>query len=170
MKTNTLLSKGIILSLLLLLMLFSAACSRSGDESTTNAQGAAAETDHDDGQAMDDHDAEHEDAHDESEPHLRIPNENGAGIHIISPADGDVFAHGDQIIVEVETENFDLSQEGYHWHVYVDGKSWGMVMGGNTDQPLTGVEPGEHEIAVYLSIPTHEEYEEGDTIQVTVEE
>lgn len=167
--------------LVLFITLFvAAACSSSGGEeqaaeeipSAEEMEDEHEEDDHayeEDGHEEGDHE-EGEPEHDDSETHERIPNENGAAVHIVAPAAGDVFQHGDQIIVEIETENFDITQEGYHWHVFVDGKSWGMVMGGNADQPLNGVEPGEHEIAVFLSIPTHEEYEEGDSVTITVEE
>lgn len=116
-------------------------------------------------------DMEHvEDAHEHEEAGLnRVPNE-GAVIQITAPDNGDTFAASQQVIVEIETENFDLTQEGYHWHVYIDGKSWGMVMGGNKDQSLTGLEPGEHMIGVYMSIPSHEELEEGDSIMINITE
>ena len=115
---------------------------------------------------------EHEDGnheHSGEQTEGRVPNE-GAAVRIVSPADGATFQSGEQIIVEIETENFDLGQADNHWHVYVDGSSWGMIMGGNTDEALSGIEPGEHEISVYLSIGTHEELEEGDTITITVAE
>ena len=101
---------------------------------------------------------------------VRIPNENGAAIRIISPTRGSNFAFGEQVIVEVATENFPLGEENNHWHVYVNGASWGMIMGGNEDYPLSGLEPGTHEIAVYMSIATHEEYATGDSITITVSE
>ncbi len=114
--------------------------------------------------------AEMGDDHDHEEMSMnRVPNE-GAAIQIMSPQNGASFSSGEQVVVEIETENFDLSQEDYHWHVYVDGESWGMVMGGNKDQPLTGLETGEHMIEVYLSIPSHEELEEGDSVMITVTE
>ncbi len=100
----------------------------------------------------------------------RIPNEGGAAISILSPEDGSTAQFGEQIIVEVAVENFDLGDEGKHWHIYIDGNSWGMVMGQNTEQALTGIDPGEHEIAVYMSIESHEEYEDGDQIHIVVEE
>jgi hypothetical protein len=157
--------------ILLLTLLLVVGCSSSGSQSQTETEHQEAEEEHEEAEEHVEGDEHEEDEeHDDSEPHDRIPNENGAAVHLIAPADGEVFQHGDQIIVEVETENFDLSQEGYHWHVYVDGESWGMVMGGNTDQPLTGLEPGEHEISAYLSIASHEEYEDGDSIHITVEE
>jgi hypothetical protein len=172
MKTQ---NKLTFLFTLLLIVILVAACTSSGsssEEDTANEEATAEHNDEDDHAEGEEHDEEHAEGeeHDDSIAHDRIPNENGAAIHIVSPSDGEVFKHGDQIIVEVETENFDISQEGNHWHVFVDGNSWGMIMGGNTDAPLSGVEPGEHEISVYLSIPTHEEYEDGDAIQITVEE
>ena len=125
-------------------------------------------------EAGDDHEhtGEHEDGdheHSDGQADGRIPNQ-GAVVRIVSPADGATFQAGEQIIVEIETENFDLGQDDNHWHVYVDSSSWGMIMGANTDEVLSGVEPGEHEISVYLSVGTHEELEEGDSITVTVEE
>lgn len=99
----------------------------------------------------------------------RIPNENNSAVRIIGPNDGSVFEYGDQIIVEIETTNFPLDETGHHWHVYVDDESWGMVMGGNTTQPLNGVSKGSHMISVYLSNEEHLEYMEGDSIHVLVE-
>ena len=118
------------------------------------------------------HDGDHEDGdhgHSDEQADGRVANE-GAAVRIVSPADGATFQAGEQIIIQIETENFDLGQDDNHWHVYVDGSSWGMIMGANTDEALSGIEPGEHEISVYLSIGTHEELEEGDSITVTVEE
>ena len=45
-----------------------------------------------------------------------------------------------------------------------------MVMGSNHDQVLRGLEPGEHEIGVFMSIETHEQLEDGDSVTITVEE
>lgn len=149
--------------ILMATLLFAAGCRASG------GQEPATDETHGEAEHDDDH-AHGEETHDESEPHGRIPNENSAAIRITAPTDGAVFQHGDQIIVEVATENFDLSQEGYHWHVYVDGSSWGMIMGGRANHVLSGVEPGEHEISAYLSIPSHEEYEDGDSVMITVQE
>lgn len=137
-----------------------------------NTADSTSSDDHMDHENMDD--MEHEEMEDPDHDHSdhaddRIPNEGGAAIRIVSPADGDTFAAGEQVIVEVAVENFELGDNN-HWHVYVDGTSWGMVMGGNADQPLNGLEPGEHEISVYLSIDTHEEYEDGDAITITVTE
>jgi hypothetical protein len=98
----------------------------------------------------------------------RIPND-GAAIRIVSPADGEVFGVADEVLVAVETENFDLAAEGNHWHVYVDGVSYGMITGGDADHALRNLEPGEREISVYLSVGSHEELEEGDVVVIQVE-
>lgn len=112
---------------------------------------------------------DHQDAtHTERDGHGdRIPN-NGAVVRIISPTAGETFAYGDQVVVEIETENFPLGEDGNHWHLYVNGDSWGMVMGANNSDVLRGLAPGEHEISVYLSIATHEDLAEGDAVMITV--
>lgn len=140
-----------LLLLTLLGALFLAACSSTPPEEDAHA---------------DDHTTE--DGHDGHEMENRIPNENGAAVHIIAPNDGSVFQYGDQIIVEIETSNFTL-EDGRHWHVYVDDESWGMVMGGNTTQPLNGVSKGAHVISVHIANEEHIEFMEGDAIQVLVE-
>ena len=134
---------------LLLSGLFLAACTSTGDDHSRN---------------------ENDNSHNEDEAHNRIPNENGAAITITAPEAGAIFSTLDQILVEVEVENFELGEDGNHWHVYVDGVSYGMVMGGNTDQALPGLEPGEHEVSVFMSIGSHEEYKEGDAVTIVVEE
>jgi len=155
--------------------LFLAACSSAGgtepaanDTDTTMENMDNEDMDHEDMTDMEGmEDMDHEDADHE---HNRIPNENGATITITSPEDGATFNILDQVVVEVDVKNFTLGEDGNHWHVYVDGVSFGMVMGGNTDQALAGLEPGEHEISAYLSLGTHEEFEVGDSVTITIEE
>ena len=107
-------------------------------------------------------------AHDSAEAAQdRIPNE-GSTITLLAPDQGSEFDFGQQIILEVAVENFSLGEDGNHWHVYINGESWGMVMGNNLDQPLSGLEPGEHNISVYLANGDHLELEEGDELTVTV--
>ena len=148
------LSKKLFLSFLLVFSLFLfAACSGSETENT-NEEHSEEHGEH----------GEHE--HDSDE---RIANPEGASITILTPADGAIFAEGDEVLVEVEVENFVLGQDGNHWHVYVDGSSWGMVMGENTSEALRGLEPGTHEIATYIAGGDHIEFEDGDSITITVE-
>lgn len=126
------------------------------------------------GAPADDHDAaetEHSDSetHEEGEAEETIPND-GAVIRILSPADGATFKTGDEILVEVEVENFPLGENGNHWHIRLNGEPNVMVVGGNLDQALRGLEPGEYVIGAYLSTGDHQDLEEGSEITVTVEE
>lgn len=153
----------LLLVFFLTLVIFTACTTAASEEAAEEEMGEMEEMEHDE-------EMEHEEGDDHDHSAERIPNQGGAAIFIVSPEDGATFPHGEQIIVEVGFENFSLTETGNHWHVYVDGESWGMVMGGNTEQPLTGVDPGEHEISVFMSIESHEEYEDGDSIQIIVEE
>lgn len=118
---------------------------------------------------------EHDDhAHDEAgaEPDQsagRVPN-NGAVVKIVSPQDEAVIAHETDLVVEIETENFELGVDGNHWHIFVDGESRGMITGVDYDEVLRGLEPGLHEIGAFLSNGAHEELAEGATITITVVE
>ncbi|HSH01164.1 MAG TPA: hypothetical protein VLL52_01510 [Anaerolineae bacterium] len=104
----------------------------------------------------------------EMEEEETVPNE-GAVIEIVSPAEGETFTVDDQIKVEVET-NYAIGEEGKHWHIYLDGSSWGMIMGNNKNSVLRGLEPGEHEIMVKLANGEHINLEEGDMVKIMVTE
>lgn len=117
---------------------------------------------------------DHEDDHDSHEHEhadnvTRIMND-GAAIEIISPTTGETFGFGEPVLVEVDVKDFELGVDGSHWHVYIDGSSWGMVLGGNLDQPLVGLEPGQHMVEVYLANGDHEELMDGDSIMIVVED
>jgi hypothetical protein len=148
-------SLPIALTLTLVLLVSLAACTPAAADP---ASGGTME--------METEDADHE--HEEGEVE-RVPND-GAVIRIVSPADQASYSVGEDIRVEVEVENFSLGEEENHWHVYVDGVSFGMVMGQDTTRILRDLAPGEHEVAVFLSIGTHEELEEGDSIVIEVME
>jgi uncharacterized protein involved in copper resistance len=165
------LSKLTVILIFLATLLLAVACTTTGgaEPDAENSDETIEEMDSEDMEEMDhdeedmDHDEEdmedmeHDDEHDHDEmEHTRIPNEGGASIHIVTPANGATLAADEQLIVEVEMENFNYGDDGNHWHIYIDGSSWGMVTGHNTDQALSGLEPGEHEIAVFMSIETHE--------------
>jgi hypothetical protein len=138
------------------------ACSPAGETAVDDHQDTTHHDDgHDDGHS---HDDQHSDSQADSE---RIPNE-GAVVRIVAPADGATFARGDQVVVEIETENFVLGEDGNHWHVLVNEENWGMVMGANYTEVLRGLTPGQHEITVYLSIATHEDLEDGDSVTITI--
>ena len=149
--------------LFLVFLLGAAACSASATEGETNE---STEMEHEMEEEME-HEADEEGGHEAA----RVPN-NGAVIRIVTPTEGSTFKAGAEILVEVAVENFTLDEDGSHWHVFVDGTSYGMVFGQNTDQVLRGLalEPGEHEIEVRLALGTHEDLEDGDTVTILVEE
>ncbi|MFQ5616434.1 MAG: hypothetical protein ACE5GO_08250 [Anaerolineales bacterium] len=106
----------------------------------------------------------------DSDPSVNhIPND-GAVIRILSPEDGATFANGEDIKIKIEIENFKLNNEGSHWHVYVNGVSYGMVVGESYTEVLRGIEPGKHKVAAYLANGAHEELEDGAIIHITVTE
>ena len=159
------LSSNIFISILLVLLLATfAACSSSDTEPEHEMEsGEMEEMEHEEG---DEHsEDEHEKEHTEEE---RVANE-GATIEISSPDSGTTYGSGEEVTIEVLVEQFALGEEGNHWHVYVDGTSWGMVVGGRTTETLRGLESGEHKIEVYLTGGDHIELEEGDSIDITVE-
>ena len=137
---------------------------------SSNSNDNSGTTEHDSNAGEEEHgDTEHEAGeHDDDNPE-RIPN-NGAAIRIVSPGDGSLFNEGEEIIVEIETENFTLGEDDNHWEIYVGGESWASVEGGNTDEVLRGLEPGEHEISVFMSLGSHEQLEQGDSVVVSVME
>jgi nucleotide-binding universal stress UspA family protein len=154
----------LLFSALLISAVLASACSGQ------TAQGEATESSEMEMENGMEHDSENADEHaEEHEAMERIPNE-GALIRIVSPEEGSSFTSGKDILVEVEIENFELNVDGSHWHVYVDGTSYGMVVGDTTRQVLRNLEPGEHEITAYLALGTHEELEDGGRIHVTVTE
>ncbi|MCL4871484.1 MAG: hypothetical protein KJ063_21200 [Anaerolineae bacterium] len=133
------------LILLILVAMFAAACA-SGNHSNNDHS-------HDE----DDHDPNHG----------RVPN-NGAVIRLISPTDGATFARNEEIVVQVEVENFTLGEDGKHWHIFVGDREYAMVMGANPSDVIRGLEPGEYLISVYLSDADHNDLEDGDSATITV--
>jgi len=138
------------------------ACSSSAEDADTE-EDTLEEGDHEEDTLEE---GEHEEG--DHEEGSRIPND-GATIHIVDPIDGSAFSVGDDIVIEVEVLGFDLAIEGNHWHVYVDGTSYGMVTGGDTDKVLRGLEAGEHLVEVYIAGSDHIEFEDGDVITISVE-
>ena len=154
-------SLNVLTIILILTLAFAAACSSapSGSDDNVGVESTGGEAE----------EGEHEhDDEDEHEDMDRLPN-NGASIQIISPLDGATFAEGEDVVVEAKVDNFELGVAGNHWHIYVDGKSWGMVTGGDTDQAVRDLEPGVFEISVFLTLGNHEELEDGDAVTITVE-
>lgn len=156
----------LVITILIPLFIFLAACSPASPETPQSGSDSEQAMEHEEHSVEHDGDEEHSMEHAQE---ARIPND-GAAIRIISPEDGTAIKEGDDLVIVVETENFTLGEDGSHWHIYVDGQSYGMIVGGDLDHVLRGLDPGQHEISTYLSIGTHEELEEGATITVTVTE
>ena len=163
-------SKLLISLLLILILATAAACSSSSSDSEAEHEtdsGEMEEMEHEEGDehSEEEHEDEHTDEHTDEE---RVAN-NGATIAIISPDSGTSFGTGEEVTVEIEVEQFALGEDGNHWHIYVDGTSWGMVVGDRTTETLRGLDSGSHKIEVYLTGGDHIELQDGDTIDVTVE-
>ncbi|HEX9923004.1 MAG TPA: hypothetical protein VGD99_10100 [Anaerolineae bacterium] len=156
------------------------AAEHDSDEEHAGDEEHAAEHDSDEEHAGDEehtaeHDNDEEDAmehgeHEHSEDGEPVIPNNGAVIRIVSPGDGIEIKADDIVEVEVEVENFTLGEAGNHWHIFVDGKSRGMVVGGDTDHVVRGLEPGEYEISAFMANGAHEQLEEGASIKVNVTE
>jgi hypothetical protein len=158
--------KHLLTLLLVLSIALLAACSSSSSDSTSEPATEEMEHEEDMEEMEHDEDMEHEEG--EMEHGERVPND-GAVIRILSPEDEATFSEGTDIVIEVDVEGFALGEDGQHWHVYVDGTSWLMVVGGDTSDVLRGIEPGDHEVEVVLANGQHQDLEEGDTIHITVE-
>jgi len=159
LKQQSLKKAMLVLFVLVFAATFASGCNASAADPTTTDEHAM------------EHDMESTMAPDMEHEHSdeRVPN-NGAVIRVVSPEDGASFAHGEDIVVEVEIENFELNVDGSHWHVYVDGVSFGMVVGDTTTQVLRNLEPGEHLIQAYLAGGDHIELEDPGMVTITVNE
>jgi len=150
---------GFLLTVTLLAL---AACSTVSTD--VDHDEAREEADHEESE----HNSHHEDAEPEHAHDARIPNE-GVSIRILDPEDGVSYAEGDEVMVEVDVTGFALGEDGKHWHIYVDGTSWAMVVGGQTTEILSGLEPGERKIEVFLTGGDHVELQDGDSINIMID-
>ncbi len=51
-------------------------------------------------------------------------------IRIVSPKNGAIFQEGHDVKVTIETDDFELGENGNHGHIDVDGGSSRMIMEG----------------------------------------
>ena len=131
LSSKNIFSSNLFITILLVLLLVTfAACSSSSSESEAENEmesGEMEEMEHEEG---DEHsEEEHEKEHTEEE---RVAND-GATIAVTAPESGTTYGSGEEVTIEVLVEQFTLGEEGNHWHVYVDGTSWGMVVGDRTE-------------------------------------
>jgi hypothetical protein len=85
-------------------------------------------------------------------------------IRILEPADTEVV-YGEQLAVTVETDNFEFSATGQHWHIWVDGQLLQMVYGPTA---IINVAPGRHEICAIMGTAEHGDVGVPDGIAVTI--
>lgn len=71
-------------------------------------------------------------------------------IRIVQPMSDVVY--GTVVTIVIETENFDVTSEGRHWHLWVNGALYGMVY-----QPtaIIDLEPGSYQICASLGNADH---------------
>jgi hypothetical protein len=85
-------------------------------------------------------------------------------IRIVEPSDMGVV-YGGQLGVTVETQNFDFSATGQHWHIWVNGQLMQMVYGPTA---ILDVAPGTHEICAIMGTAEHGDVGAPAAIRVTV--
>ena len=157
--------------LLLITIGFLTACSASTTSSPTatpTENSDHMEMEHNDGMEHDDMDMGEHEEHEHQFEEPQIDN-NGAVIKILSPTDHTTFQEGDSIQVEIELTDFVLAEDGNHWHIYVNGISYGMVTGQTNKHVLNGIEVGEQHIEVFMANGEHEQLRVGDAVAIIVE-
>lgn len=125
-------------------------------------------------EAMDHSEHGKHDGHEKHEEHEgmthdmnKAPND-GRVISILAPETGTEIEAGKMIMVKIDTENFDITAEGNHWHLYVDGELHTMVEDGSSEIMLHDLSAGEHMIMTTLADESHVEYEDGAMVTIMV--
>ncbi len=77
-------------------------------------------------------------------------------VRIVSPQDGDVL-NDSSVIVQVETTNWLLGEDGRHFHLYVNDQEQGMSQGNNSLVQVRDLQPGDNSLEVVLSDGQHQE-------------
>jgi hypothetical protein len=85
-------------------------------------------------------------------------------VRIVQPADSVVY--GSAVTIVIEAENFDVTSEGRHWHLWINGTLHGMVY-----QPtaIIDLEPGSYQICASLGNTDHADLGIPAGIALTVE-
>ncbi len=95
------------------------------------------------------------------------PIETGAdapAIRITQPTTSVIY--GDTVTIAVETTNFDITAEGNHWHLWINGQLQGMVY-----QPTAIIDlaPGTYQICATMGNTNHLDIGIPAAIEITVE-
>lgn len=85
-------------------------------------------------------------------------------VRIVQPVEDVIY--GSAITITIETENFDVTSDGRHWHLWVNGQLQGMVY-----QPtaIIDLEPGDYQICASLGNTDHADLGEPAGIALRVE-
>ncbi|MCA0454537.1 MAG: hypothetical protein LCI00_11230 [Chloroflexi bacterium] len=86
-------------------------------------------------------------------------------IQLLSPTEGTVY--GSAVTVNIQPDNYDVTSEGRHWHLWVNGQLMGMVY-----QPtaIIDLEPGTYTLCVSLGNTQHADIGMPDGVRITVEQ
>lgn len=87
-------------------------------------------------------------------------------ISIVQPVTESVI-YGSAVSIRIETQNFDVTGEGRHWHLWVNGQLQGMVY-----QPdaIIDLKPGTYLICASLGNTDHADLGEPSGVMITVSE
>jgi hypothetical protein len=97
------------------------------------------------------------------------PIETGANaptIRFVTPADGDVVFGGD-VIVSVQTQNFDIESAAAHWHLWVNGRLMGMLY---QSSGIIDLEPGTYQLCASMGDTNHMDLGMPAGITITVQQ
>lgn len=85
-------------------------------------------------------------------------------LRLLAPAAGVVL--GSEVVVSIQAQNFDVTTEGRHWHLWVNGELRGMVY-----QPtaVIDLEPGTYTLCASLGNTDHADLGMPDGVRLTVE-
>lgn len=86
-------------------------------------------------------------------------------IELTSPTVGTIY--GSAVTVKIQANNFDVTSEGRHWHLWVNGQLYGMVYQPTAIIDLT---PGTYTLCVSLGNTQHADIGMPDGVRVTVEQ
>lgn len=86
-------------------------------------------------------------------------------IQLLSPTEGTLY--GSAVTVNIQANNYDVTSEGRHWHLWVNGQLMGMVY-----QPtaIIDLEPGDYTLCVSLGNTQHADIGMPAGVRITVDQ
>lgn len=92
-----------------------------------------------------------------------VTDPNAPAIQMVEPKDETVF-YGKELVVNVTTRNFDISTQGWHWHLWVDEQLQVML---HEQVSFVELTPGTHRLCAFLSDANHVDFGVPDVVTVT---